>query len=368
MSAELRFSSDPLAWLDRFAASGRAVEWMGPGQLCVADAALARRILRNEDGLYTDHSDFFGTRAGMFGPRSLQIEVGRRGRSMVERHLRTADVAGAVAGLGTLSHWPRAGNGLMLGLMGPLLTGGHRSRRFNRLLGRIVDDGILNRDTARSGAWQRRLRRFRFFLAFSAERESWQRRGEGAHRDLLDLVFDLGRDAPAEQLVEIFLGFVFSLVSSVGFAFGWSVMLAVGHGETGAPTRHLISEALRLYPVAWLLGRRPRVEHELAGTGVGPTDEVVVCPYAVHRNPAHWHEPTAFVPDRWRRGHDRTAWLPFGAGEHTCAAVSLTFQILDRALSELFGSYSARILEAAVRPGVGAALAPPPFALELVRR
>jgi cytochrome P450 len=95
---------------------------------------------------------------------------------------------------------------------------------------------------------------------------------------------------------------------------------------------------------------------------------VVVCPYAVHRNPAHWQDPTEFVPGRWRRSPDRTAWLPFGAGEHTCAAISLTFQILDRALSELFGPHSARILESADKAGVGAALAPPPFALELVRR
>jgi Cytochrome P450 len=368
MSAGPRFASDPLGWLDDFAASGRAVGWMGPRQLCVGDARLARRILRNEGDLYADHSDFFGTRAGMFGPRSLQVEVGRRGRSMVENHLRTADFAAAIAGLGTVSEWPRAGNRLMLGLTGPLLTGGHRSRRFNALLDRIVDEGILNRDAARRGAWRRRLRRFRFFLAFATERERWQSRGGGAHRDLLDLVFDLGREAPTEQLVEIYLGFVFSLVSSVGFALSWSVMLAVRHGETAERPRNLVSEALRLYPVAWLLGRRPRVEHELAGTAVGPADEVVVCPYAVHRNPAHWQDPTDFLPGRWRRSPDRTAWLPFGAGEHTCAAVSLTFQILDRTLSELFGPYSARILESSDKPGVGAALAPPPFALELVRR
>lgn len=364
----MSFASDPLGWLDDCAASGRAVDWMEAGRLCVADAALGRAILRNDAMLYTEHSDFFGTRAGMFGPRSLQIEVGRQGRAMVELHLRTADFAAAIAGLGAVSRWPRAGNLLMLDLARPLLTGGYRAPRFGRLLDRIVEDGILNRDTVRTSGWRRRLRRFSFFLAFSAERERWQRDGGEGRRDLLDLVFALGRETAAEQLVEIYLGFVFSLVSSVGFAFGWSVMLAVRHGETAERPKHIISEALRLYPVAWLLGRRPRVAHDLAGTAVGPSDEVVVCPYAIHRNPAHWPEPMAFAPGRWRDAHDRSAWLPFGAGEHTCAAVSTTFQILERALAELFGGYSARIVDLGAKPGIGAALAPPAFALELARR
>jgi len=362
----LSFATDPLGWLDGVAASGRPVEWMAPGQLCVADAAIGRRILRNDDGLYADHSDFFGTRAGMFGPRPLQVEVGRRGRSMVEQHVRTADFTAAIAGLGAVSSWPRAGNLLMLSLARPLLTGGHRAPHFNRLLDRIVDAGILNRRAVGAGGWRRLLRRFRFYLAFSAERERWQRREEQS--DLLDLVFDIGRDAPTEQLVELYLGFVFSLVSSVGFAFGWSVLLAVRHGETAERPKHIVSEALRLYPVAWLLGRRPLVPHELAGIAVAPSDEVVVCPYAVHRNPAHWPEPTSFVPSRWREANERIAWLPFGAGEHTCAAVSTTFQILERALAEMFGGYAARIRETADTPGIGAALAPPPFVLELARR
>ncbi len=364
----MSFAGDPLGWLDAVAASGRPVEWMAPGQLCVADAALGRQVLRNDDRLYAEHSDFFGTGAGMFGPRALQIEVGRRGRAMVERHLRTADFAAAIAGLGAASRWPRAGNLLLLSLARPLLTGGHRSPRFERLLDAIVDAGILDRRAAGAGGWRRRVRRFRFFLAFSAEREGWRRRESGEPRDLLDLVFELGRDAPAEQLVELYLGFVFSLVSSVGFAFGWSVLLAVRHGETAERPKHIVSEALRLYPVAWLLGRRPLVDHDLAGIAVGPSDEIVVCPYAIHRNPAHWPEPTAFAPARWRDGKERTAWLPFGAGEHTCAAVSTTFQILERALDELFGAYSARIAESGGAPGVGAALAPPPFVLELAPR
>lgn len=363
------FQADPLRWLDALAESGRPVAWMAPGQLCVADAAIARRVLRNDDGLYTEHSDFFTTEAGTFGPRALQVEIGRRGRAMVERHLRQADFDSALASLAPASAWPRAGSQLMLDLSGPLLTGPYRSPRFSRLLDQIVEQGILARGGERRSGWRRRLRRFRFFLAIEAERDEWRRRGPApGERDLLDLVFDVGRDAPTEQLIEIYLGFVFSLASSAALALGWSVLLAVRHGATGEPPKHIVSEALRLYPVAWLLGRRPRVAHELAGTAVGPADEVVVCPYAVQRSRAHWPDPDVFRPARWREARDRSAWLPFGAGEHTCAAVSLTFQILERLLSRLFEGWSLEVHEGGGGPGIGAALAPPPYTLALEPR
>jgi cytochrome P450 len=369
MTSSQEFASDPLAWLDALARSGRPVEWMAPRQLCVADAAAARQVLRNEGGLYAEHSDFFTTEAGTFGPRPLQVEVGRRGRSMVERHLRGADFRSAVAALAPAAAWPRAGNQLMLDLTRPLLACPDRAPPFHRLLGEIVDRGILARGTERRGGWLRRIRRFRFFLAIEREREAWRRRGHGPdERDLLDLVFDAGQEAPTEQLIEIYLGFVFSLASSVGFALGWSVLLAVRHDATDEPPKHIVSEALRLYPVAWLLGRRPIVTHELAGTRVSPGDEVVVCPYAVQRSRAHWQDPEIFRPARWRDARDRTAWLPFGAGEHTCAAVSLTFQILERLLAELFTGYSLTLREGAGKPGIGAALAPPPYELELIPR
>jgi Cytochrome P450 len=352
------FDSDPLGWLDALAASGRPVAWMGPRQLCVADAAIARQVLRNDDGLYTEHSDFFTTEAGTFGPRPVQVEIGRRGRAMVERHLREADFGSAVASLAPTSDLSR-----------PLLTGPHRSPRFSRLLDEIVEQGILARGGERRSGWRRRLRRFRFFLAIESEREGWRRRGpDPDQRDLLDLVFDLGRHSRTEQLIEIYLGFVFSLASSAGFALGWSVLLAARHGATGEPPKHIVSEALRLYPVAWLLGRRPRVEHELAGILVGPAEEVVVCPYAVQRSRAHWPDPDQFRPDRWRETRDRSAWLPFGAGEHTCAAVSLTFQILEGLLATLFAGYSLDVLESGGRPGLGAALAPPAYTLRLAPR
>jgi hypothetical protein len=362
------FEADPLAWLGRLAESGQPVRWAAPGRLCVADAALARAILRNDGARYAEHSDFFGTETGLFGPRSLQVEIGRRGRAMAESHLRDADYAGAVEALGPASRWPGAGNRLMLGLTRSLLSADHRAPRFNRLLDAIVVRGIFERDSAGRGDWRRRLRRFRFFLAFASERERREREGETRHRDILDLVLDVGGEAPTGQLLEIFLGFVFAIAGSVGFALGWSVMLAIRHDETAARPKDILSEALRLYPVAWLFERRPRVEHDLAGITVGPSDRVLVSPYAVHRNPASWPDPEAFRPGRWREAPDRAAWLPFGAGAHTCAAVSLTFQIVERVLSELFGRHEASLSAVGARPGVAAALAPPPFTLELAER
>lgn len=364
----MEFSSDPLGWLDNFARSGQGVGWIAPRQLCVADPLIGRDVLRNVDGLYCEHSDFFSTRAGLFGPRAAQIGMGRQGRSFIEQYMRRMNFEEAIAGLGSTSHWPRAGTRLMLDMGRDILTGEHRSARFNTLLDIILTARILDRGVAEPGLLRRLYRRFGFYLAFSREREAWAKNPAAENRDLLDVVFTLGGNAPVEQLIELYMSFAFAIIGSVGFTLGWSILLAVTHGTTDEQPRYIVSEALRLYPVAWMLGRRPRTALRLGDISVTPDDEVVVFPYAIHRNPACWPEPMAFRPARWHEHPDRSCWMPFGAGEHTCAAVSVTYQILDRLLSTLFNQYKVRVVPLSFEPMIGAALAPPPFTLELQRR
>jgi len=362
------FEADPLVWLDEFAASGDPVRWIAPRQLCVADARIARAVLRNDGGLYPDHSDFFATDYGTFGPRPLQVELGRAARHFIEARLPSLPLEAEAARLGPASRWPRAGGTLLMRALHPLLAAPDRRPAFRRRLAGVVEHGILARDAGGDRGLARRLRRFAFVLAFDTEREARARGGAGEPRDLLDLVLDIGAAAPSEQLIEVYLGFVFALVSSVGFALAWSVLLAVRHGQTAAPPRRIALEALRLYPVAWLLGRRPAAPHRLAGIDVGPEDEVVVCPYAVHRSPLNWAEPTRFDPGRWAAHPDRGGWIPFGAGPHACAGVSTTFLILDRLLGALFEEHDLSVAEVGASVGLGTALAPPPFVLRRTPR
>jgi cytochrome P450 len=234
-----------------------------------------------------------------------------------------------------------------------------RDPAFHALLGEIVQARILDRGTRRPSLLRGLVRKRRFLNAFARER---RRSDTERPSDALEMVFAHGGGAGDAQLAEVYLGFVFSLVSSVGMTLAWTVKLAVSEGKTAAPPEHLVSEALRLFPIAWWLARKPARDLELLGEPVSKADTVIVSPYAVHRNPLRWPQPTRFLPERWAEGADRSAWLPFGAGPHSCVAMRLTFHLLDRVLGALFTARFG-IEDGDGGPMIGAALAPAPFTL-----
>jgi cytochrome P450 len=126
-----------------------------------------------------------------------------------------------------------------------------------------------------------------------------------------------------------------------------------------------VREALRLWPVAWMLGRRPAQAHEVAGVTVTPRNLVIVCPYLVHRHPRYWNDPRSFRPERWAAFQDHQAFMPFGSGPHTCAAAALSIQLVADVLRLLEG-YRLTLIASDDRPCVGPALAPPRFNLGLL--
>jgi len=357
------FRTDPLRWLEALAASGALAKRVGPKQVAVANAELARQILKNSDHVYHEHSDFFGVGADAFGPRSAQVAIGRAGRDLALKAFSPDAIDQRVAELPERSEWPRAGNLLFERLAASVLTGDYRAPAFNRLRADILASRIFDRET-RTGMVRRVYRRFAFYRAFEAERDRWAKHPD-AQRDILDMVFDLGRHAPTAKLLEIYVAFNFALVGSLGFALAWTVKLTIEHDAAHARPKNIIAETLRLYPIAWFLNRTARVPHAIGGVPVSTGDELLIFPYAIHRDPAKWPDPERFDPERWNGDHDRMAWLPFGAGEHTCAAVSLTFQILERVMTRMFAQRSPRILSIDGPSSIGAALAPPRFTLGL---
>jgi cytochrome P450 len=89
-------------------------------------------------------------------------------------------------------------------------------------------------------------------------------------------------------------------------------------------TRAVLAEAMRLYPPAYLLGRRAQVDYDVPGTPyVLPARTVVlVSQYLLHRDPRFWENADQFRPERWldreAAAHHRFAYFPFGAGSRIC--------------------------------------------------
>jgi cytochrome P450 len=86
--------------------------------------------------------------------------------------------------------------------------------------------------------------------------------------------------------------------------------------------RDVMAEAMRLYPPAWIVGRRA-VEPARLGPWTVPKDGVVLASQLVtHRDPRFWHDPEAFRPERWSNGETaalpKFAYFPFGGGNRLC--------------------------------------------------
>ena len=88
--------------------------------------------------------------------------------------------------------------------------------------------------------------------------------------------------------------------------------------ERLAYTRQVIDEALRLYPPGWLLSRRPVEADVLSGYQIPAGVNVLLPLYLLHRHPRYWHDPDAFMPERFAPEHEaerpRFAYMPFAAG------------------------------------------------------
>jgi cytochrome P450 len=87
-------------------------------------------------------------------------------------------------------------------------------------------------------------------------------------------------------------------------------------------TKQVLTEVLRLYPPTWILSRVALPRATIAGFALPEGADVVISPYALHRNPDVFPDPDAFEPDRWLpervTARQRQSFLAFGAGRRRC--------------------------------------------------
>lgn len=98
----------------------------------------------------------------------------------------------------------------------------------------------------------------------------------------------------------------------------------------------VFSEALRLYPPAWVIGRQATRPVELGGgrLRIGRGEMVITSPWIAHRDPRWWgDEAAAFRPERFARAAPRPrphAYFPFGIGKRAC--IGRSFALLEGTL------------------------------------
>jgi len=117
-------------------------------------------------------------------------------------------------------------------------------------------------------------------------------------------------------------------------------------------TRMVVEEALRLYPPAWILGRRALLDDRLGDRRLPAGSVVAISPYVLHRHPVFWEQPDLFEPSRFTpelvAARHRFSYLPFGAGPRLCIGHNLAMLEAQLALATLAQGFSPRLVPGAV--------------------
>ncbi len=85
----------------------------------------------------------------------------------------------------------------------------------------------------------------------------------------------------------------------------------------------VFTEAMRLYPPVWGMGRYLLEDRLVGGYRLPAGSTLLLCQWVVHRDAQWWPNPERFDPTRWlgdRIDPDRPryAYFPFGGGPHQC--------------------------------------------------
>jgi cytochrome P450 len=98
--------------------------------------------------------------------------------------------------------------------------------------------------------------------------------------------------------------------------------------------KRVIDEALRLYPPAWIVGRKALEEDEVLGYKVKKGYNVIISTYLIHRHPDFWEQPDQFDPDRFLpekiMDRHKYAYFPFGGGPRMC--IGNNFALMEMTL------------------------------------
>jgi cytochrome P450 len=99
-------------------------------------------------------------------------------------------------------------------------------------------------------------------------------------------------------------------------------------------TGMVLDESLRLFPPAWVLGRRAIDDDLIDGYYIPANTVIAICIYTMHRHPGFWDQPDTFNPERFSpdgsKGRHKYAYIPFGGGPRQC--IGNNFGLMEAAL------------------------------------
>jgi cytochrome P450 len=204
---------------------------------------------------------------------------------------------------------------------------------------------------------RRRFQAARLYLDSIVYRLIHERRDDGTdHGDLLSMLL-LAQDTQGdgtsmsdEQLRDELLTLFIAGHETTANALTWTWLLLARHPEREAAlhaeldavlrdsagadrlptiddvaalpyTRAVVAESMRLYPPAYMIGRRAIGPHRVREVTYPARTIFLSSQYITHRDPRWWPDPEQFCPERWLTSDEsrpKFAYFPFGAGTRIC--------------------------------------------------
>jgi len=127
-----------------------------------------------------------------------------------------------------------------------------------------------------------------------------------------------------------------------------------------------IEESMRLYPPAWIIGRKT-IKPDIIGKYKIPAGHnILISPYALHRDVRFWPEPLKFIPERFTpeavKSRPKNSYLPFGAGPRMCIGNNFAIMEMQVVLAMILQNFNLGLLSEkevlpdpliTLRPGTG---------------
>ena len=303
-----------------------------------------RMLLGN--GLIVSEGDFWARQRRMMQP-AFQNQVIRGFSGLMQRlNLDLLERWSVAAERGETINLTRDVSELALGIVLHALFGADLERLVAAEGASPFD--MLTRDSRRDLQF---AAQFRALTRFVRAMIDARRREQRVEADLLSMLMqardkDSGEPMPERALLDEVMSLIVAGHETTASTLNWTWYLlsrhaevearlhevvdtgtaATGAGEDGSEAEgylaQVLQEALRLYPPVWLFSRRALAEDRLGGYAVAAGTDVFICPYLLHRHPAHWERPEAFEPERFApaavAARHRFAYLPFSAGPRFC--------------------------------------------------
>ncbi|MFC3892464.1 cytochrome P450 [Lentzea rhizosphaerae] len=136
-------------------------------------------------------------------------------------------------------------------------------------------------------------------------------------------------------------------------------------------TNRVVTEALRLYPPAWIVTRSVTADTQLGAHTLPAGTFVAWSPYILHRQDSLFENAARFVPDRWDDAlHEqphRTSFITFGGGARKCIGDHFSYVEATLALATITKRWTLELVDGErVKPAPSTTLYPKNLRMRVV--